>query len=254
VDQHLFHRLHEFTDSSSRVVAEFRNIATETLTLGRKEIIRAQGERVNEVYFLIDGWVAGTMNVLSGRRQIVKVNLPGDVLGVPSLCLTHSALTLETLTPATVQVMPIEKFARLFDTVPGLGLTLFLITQQERVLLMERLASVGQTKAVQRVSAFLLHIHERLQRLDRKIDRSFDLPLTQAELAEIVGLTFVHVNRSLRELDRRGFIERSGKRITLIDPDGLRELAGLPDHEFIRDPHWLNGKKPRSQAGMSAPL
>lgn len=253
MNENPFQRLHAFTNPTSLELSAFEDVAEQTLTLRRKEVIRAQGAKVNEVYFLTEGWVSCSMNVLNGRRQIVTVNLPGDLLGTPSLCLTRAAVTFEALTPVVVQAISLDAFAGLFTKLPRLALSMFLVSQQERVLLMERLASVGQTKAVQRLAAFLLHIQERLQQVDGSVGQSFELPLTQADLAEIVGLTFVHVNRSLRELDRRGLIERSGKRVTLVDVEGLRELAGLPSHQFVRDPEWLNVETPRRQAGMRAP-
>lgn len=253
MNENPFHRLHAFTNPTSLEHSAFEGAAGQTLTLGRKEVIRAQGAKVSEVYFLSKGWVSCSMNVLNGRRQIVTVNLPGDLLGVPSLCLTRAAVTFETLTPVVLQVISLDAFAGLFTKLPRLALSMFLVSQQERVLLMERLASVGQTKAIQRLAAFLLHIHERLQQVDASIGLSFELPLTQSDLAEIVGLTFVHVNRSLRELDRRGLIERSGKRVTLVDLERLRELAGIPIHQFVCDPDWLNGEAPRRQAGIRAP-
>lgn len=234
-----FHRLHSFSQATAVELSAFEGVAERTLTFGRKQIIRAQGEAVNEVYFLAEGWVACSMNVGNGRRQIVTVNLAGDLLGVPSVCLETAAVTFETLTPAVVKVISLEAFAGLFMKMPRLSLSMFLVSQQERVLLMERLASVGQTKAVQRLAAFLLHIYERLKQIAPIDNYSFELPLTQAELAEIVGLTFVHVNRSLRELDRSGLIERSGRRVTLADVEGLRQLAGLPELQFIRNPNWL---------------
>ena len=253
MNENPFYRLHALTNPTPLELGAFEGVAERTLTLGRKEVIRAQGAAVNEVYFLTEGWVSCSMNVLNGRRQIVTVSLPGDLLGIPSLCLTRAAVTFEALTPAVVQVISLDAFAGIFRKSPRLALSMFLVSQQERVLLMERLASVGQTKAIQRLAAFLLHIHERLQQVDAGVGQSFELPLTQADLAEIVGLTFVHVNRSLRELDRTGLIERSGKRVTLVDLDRLRELAGLPSHQFVRDPDWLNGEPQRRQAGISAP-
>ena len=253
MNENPFHRFHAFTNPTPLELGAFEGVAEQTLTLRRKEVIRAQGAAVNEVYFLTEGWVSCSMNVLNGRRQIVTVSLPGDLLGVPSLCLTRAAVAFEALTPAVVQVISLDAFAGLFMKLPRLALSMFLVSQQERVLLMERLASVGQTKAIQRLAAFLLHIHERLQQVDKSVGQSFELPLTQADLAEIVGLTFVHVNRSLRELDRRGLIQRSGKQVTLVDPESLRELAGLPRHQFVCDPDWLSGEPPRRQAGIRAP-
>ena len=106
-------------------------------------------------------------------------------------------------------------------------------------MLMDRITSIGRTTAPQRIAALLVHIHDRLKLIDDRIGKSFELPLTQEELAQATGLTAVHINRTFQELDKMHIIERKDRRITLTDLRALRELAGLPHRKFVREPAWL---------------
>jgi CRP-like cAMP-binding protein len=146
------------------------------------------------------------------------------------------------LTKAAVDVIPLTAFARLFRESTQFAFSMLLSSQQERVLLMDRVTSIGRTLAPQRIAALLLHIHDRLKLLDSRNGKSFELPLTQEELAQATGLTSVHINRTFQELDRLGVIERSDRRITLKDVRALRELAALPSRKFVRDPAWLSAE------------
>lgn len=239
MDDAPLHRLHEFVRPSSEELEALKKAAAERLTLDRKQAIRRQGDRVNEVFFLASGWVASCVDTANGRRQIVKIHLPGDLLGVPSMCLERAAESLMALTRVTVDSIPLRSFARLFQEAPRLGFAMFLSTQQERVMLMDRITSIGRTTAPQRIAALLVHIHDRLKLIDDRNGKSFELPLTQEELAQATGLTAVHINRTFQELDKMEIIERRDRRITLTDLRALRELAALPPRKFIREPAWL---------------
>lgn len=229
------HRFQEFISLSDAELDALERARTHTVEMSRRQSLRRQGDPVNEVYLLASGWVASCVDTSQGRRQIVKIHLPGDILGSPSIALERAAETLTALTPVKVEVIPVEAFARLFETVPRLGFAMFLNAQQERVMLMDRVTSLGQTQAPQRLAALLLHVHERLKLAEPRVGKSFELPLTQEELAQATGLTSVHINRTFQELDRRGVIKRNGRRFTLLDTRALRELASLPTRELVRD-------------------
>lgn len=237
------HRLHEFLEPSCADLDAFEKAKTERLELEKKAVIRRQGEKMDAIYFLASGWVASCVDTESGRRQIVKIHLPGDLLGVPSICLERSAASLVALTKASVDVIPLTAFARLFRESTQFAFSMLLSSQQERVLLMDRVTSIGRTLAPQRIAALLLHIHDRLKLIDARNGKSFELPLTQEELAQATGLTSVHINRTFQELDRLDVIERSDRRITLKDIRALRELAALPARKFVRDPAWLSAER-----------
>jgi CRP/FNR family transcriptional regulator, anaerobic regulatory protein len=205
----------------------------------RKETITRQGDRVSEIYLLANGWVAGNVEVDLVRTQLVKVNLPGDILGLPNATLSRAAVTLTAITDATVDVIPLEALGRLFEVAPRLAFALFLTTQQERLMLMDQLSVVGQTSALQRLAALLLHIHRRLSVLDAVDGDTFDWPLSQELVGQAAGLTAIHVNRTFRDMKRAGLIASEGKRMRLLDTQRLTEIAGVPERSFVRKPSWL---------------
>ena len=112
-------------------------------------------------------------------------------------------------------------------------------------MLMDHVAALGQTKAIQRVCAMLLRVHRRVKMFD--VDRGdvIEWPLSQRHFGQGAGITTIHVNRTLRELQRRRLIARAGKRIRLLDIEQLTKLAALPERHFVREPEWLTGVQQR---------
>jgi CRP/FNR family transcriptional regulator len=205
----------------------------------RRQAITRQGDPVSEVYLLRHGWVTSSIEVDFNRRQLVKIHLPGDIAGLPSIALAHAAETLMAVSPASVDVIPLDRLGRLFERAPRLALALFVSSQQERIMLIDHLAAVAQTTAVQRVCALLLHVYRRLKLFGQCTDQLIRWPLSQEHMAQGAGLTAIHVNRTLRELRRNGIIAREGRSIRLLDLDRLSELAALPERAFVREPAWL---------------
>ncbi len=232
-------RLREFHALDDSEVAALAAARQAQLKFDRRQAITEQGDPVSAVYLLLEGWAGTSMENTLGKRQMLDVHLPGDILGLPSMALTHAAETVTALTAVVVDVIPVRAFARLFENAPRLALTLFLVSQQDRVMLMDHLTAVGHMNAMQRVCGLLLHVHRRLTALNPAAGCLIDWPLSQRHIAEGGGLTTIHVNRTFRELERKGLIERKGRRIKLLDVHRLRELAGLPERDLARAPDWL---------------
>lgn len=205
----------------------------------RHHVLRREGNEPTHVYFLAEGWVASSLSLACGRQQIVKLYLPSDLLGVPSLCLTAAADSLVALTPISVRSVSRSRLMTLLQKSPRIAASLFLSAQKERIALMEALAVMGQADANVRLAAMLCSLFERLKPLGETEGESFRLPLTQREIGEVVGITAVHVNRTLRHLEETGLISRADQRIRLIDQAKLRRLAGLPLREFQAQPTWV---------------
>jgi CRP/FNR family transcriptional regulator, anaerobic regulatory protein len=231
------HHCSEFVPLSSADLHSIERLSTDRLHLKRHDVIRGQGDPVRDIYLLTEGWVGSCMDVATGTRQVVKAHLPGEMLGAPSMTLTSAAETLMALTRATVEVVPVSAVARLFLSSPQIAAAMFLSSLKERVFLMDRLTSVARTSAVQRLSAFLVSIYERLKLVGLE-EKQFELPLSQNELADVIGITAVHANRTWAQLERTGLIQRRGKRITLLNLEGLKCLGAVPQRRFGRLPHW----------------
>lgn len=233
------HRLNEFVRLQRSEAEAFAQLAVDRRRFGRHELIRAQGEPTDTVYFLLEGWVACQVDTADGGQQIVKVHLPGDVLGGASLAVRRSAESLIALNRTLVDVIPSDQLGDLFMRSPRMAAAMFMAVQQERIWLMDKLTSIGRTSAAQRLATFLLSIHERLRKIDSRMDGSFELPLSQFELANVLGITTVHANRTLQQLARTGMISRLGRIITLHELEMLRKFSGVPARDFRETPVWL---------------
>lgn len=234
------HRLNQFMNLGGSEAAAFANLASEERHFHRHDVIRSQGDAANEVFFLVDGWVMSCVDTAIGSRQIVKVHLPGDLMGSPSLALCRAAESLIALTKATVRTVPSARLGELFTREPRLAAAMFLSAQQERIWLMDRLTSISRTNAVQRLAAFLLSLHERLSANGASICERIELPLSQEEVGNVLGITAVHANRTFAQLDATGLVSRSGRVVILLDIPGLRSFSCVPRREFQRRPPWLN--------------
>lgn len=234
------HRLNEFILLERREAEAFCALAVERRQFGRHDVIRREGAPTREVYFLVEGWAACRIETATGDQQIAKVHLPGDILGAPSLALAKAGETLVALTRASVDVIPATRLGALFSTSPRLAAALFFAAQQERVFLMDRLASIGRTSAAQRLVAFLLSLYDRLMKIDPDRGARFELPLSQKQLADVLGITTVHANRTFRQLDQTGMIRRSGREVALEDVAELRRFCGMPQRDFRKIRSWLS--------------
>lgn len=234
------HRLNEFIRLERRETEAFSALAVERLEFSRHDVIRGEGEPAREVFFLIQGWAACRVDTATGNQQIAKVHLPGDLMGAPSLALARAGETLVALTKVAVDVIPAKRLGTLFSTSPRLAAALFFAAQQERIFLMDRLTSIGRTSAAQRLVAFLLSLYDRLLKLDPHMAPKFELPLSQQQLADVLGITTVHANRTFRQLDQSGLISRSGREIALNDVAVLRRFCCMPQRDFRKVKSWLS--------------
>lgn len=231
------HRFDEFVSLTSAEAHSIERLSVERLHLRRHQTIRSQGDPVRDVYLLTEGWVGCCMDVATGTRQMLKAHLPGDLLGAPSMALPTAADTLVALTRATVEVVPVSAFSRLFMSSPRIAAALFLTSLKERIFLMDRLTSVARTNALQRLAAMLVNLYERLA-LAGLDEPRFELPLSQNELADVIGITSVHANRIWAKLERTGLIKRQGRTVTLLCLEGLKSLGAMPQRSFQSLPQW----------------
>ena len=215
------HRLKEFASLTAGELARIRDLTEAPVRLPRHAIIRREGEPAQALWLLSEGWAASSMLLSDGERQILKLHLPGDMLGSTALCVTGAPDTLTALTPVTVHRIPTQAFGALFMSNPRFAACMFLSAQRERVALMDQLATVAGAAS-----------------------ESFDLPVTQEQIGDYLGLTGVHVNRMIRQLEVDGIILRDRNRITIPDRQRLRSLAGVQDRRLAHDPDWLKAVAP----------
>jgi CRP-like cAMP-binding protein len=186
------------------------------------------GAPCDSIYNLVSGWVF-LYNVLEdGRRQILHFALPGAVLGflpTPGATATHGA---QALTNAVVCVIPRKALVPVSKTHPEFGLQLAWLMSRDRSLAFDHLTSVGRQSARERVAHLLLELFIRYRsQWPGNRSEEMQLPLTQEHIGDATGLTFVHVNRVLRDLRRDGVLEFHYRRLRILNPDKLIDVAGI---------------------------
>lgn len=232
-------RFTAFADLSAKDLGDLLTLAGGRRTLQKGDHVSHEGHASAGLYLLLEGWTASSITFADGSRQLIKVHLPGDMLGLPSLALRHCAESIVALTPIAIGVIPEAALGRLFELNPRLAALLFLISQEERVMLMDRLASLGATSAVRRLAALLLQIHARVLRSDPTATGAFDFPLSQRDVADLNGVSAVHLSRALRQLRAAKLLTWTRYRITMIDVPGLTALAGIAQRELNQNARWL---------------
>ena len=203
-------------------------------------------------FFLHDGWAFSSVDLPDGGRQIFKLHLPGDIMGAPSLAFAAPVETLVMVTAGRVSPVSLPALGALFEQAPRLGAMLFLTAQEEHVILMDRLTAVARMDAERAMTSLLLHLHDRLARAGAlRRPGVIPLPLTQPQIADVLGLTSVHVSRVLRRLERAGWIRRSERTVELVEPSRMRAAAALSSRTLRRDAAWLPARAGRSAAAQA---
>ena len=222
------HWFQKFGELSAREMRAVEALGSTSARYKRHRLIRAEDASATSFYLLVDGWVAAALVMRDGRRQILKVHLPGDAVGTASMCVTRTVEELTCVTDVTLIEVPLERFWKLFEEHPRMGARFMLSVQLEQVALMDRLVLLGRGSAAARVAASLLDLIDRLAPLGLVHNDSFLLELTQDQIGDLLGLTGIHVNRTLRTLSDRGMIERSGRNLRVVDRRALEYLAERP--------------------------
>ncbi|QNQ09395.1 Crp/Fnr family transcriptional regulator [Sphingomonas alpina] len=198
-----------------------------------------ENDRTTEMFVLRRGTMMSSVLLDDGSRQILRFLFPGDMLAVSSLVYRESPETITALTDCVVCPFERSAMASLIRDHPRLAALIMVYNQIERAALTDRLAALGRTSAKARVAAILIEMRNRLRMMDKEIGASFTLGLTQEEIGDATGLTAVHVNRMLRQLEEDGLIAREAGRVTFHNERALARAANYVDRYAGLDLSWL---------------
>ena len=179
----------------------------------------------NNLYLIESGFACRYKQLSDGRRQILSVSVPGDIGDLRVYILGRPDSEISTLSDVTISVIDGEKLLAATDRFPQIARALWSATLVEESITREWLVSLGQRSALERMAHLLCELHARLDAVGRVERGAFDMPITQSELADTLGLSSVHVNRTLQTLRRRDFIVFEDKVMHLKDIRALTEIA-----------------------------
>lgn len=209
-----------------------RDAVREVRTYPADHLAIRAGERIEFSTLLLDGIMCRYKDLSDGQRQITELHVPGDFADLHSFTLKRLDHNIMTISPCRVAIVPHENLERITERFPHLTRLYWFTTNMDAAIHREWELSLGRRTAIARIAAIFCEMRVRLDVVGMLDGDSYRFPLTQTDLAECVGLTPIHVNRTLKELREQGLAQFKSGRVAIGDWDGLARVA-----EF--DPAYL---------------
>jgi CRP-like cAMP-binding protein len=234
-------------DPFSRVISKLERLGS--LDQGDRDAIRAlpfsmasakaheylvrEGDVPRQCCVLLTGFACRHKAASNGGRQIVSFHMAGDILDVQHLMLPRADHNVQTITTATYATVPSATLRQLTRDRPAVGEALWRDSLIDASIFREWVLNVGRRDAKMRVAHMLCEFATRREAAGLGSPEQFELPMTQEQIADATGLTPVHVNRMLAQLDREGVIRRDQRSVEISDWNRMRRIADF-------DPAYLH--------------
>lgn len=196
-----------------------------SVTVEARAIVCRVGEPVRHYPAILAGWAARCQILSDGERQITGLLLPGDLAYSSRYATPFASEEIIALSPCTVAFISRCGLHQLMAERPAIAHGIRVYAAIEYAISSAWLVSLGRRNAVARIAHLFCELHERMLQVEPETPNSFSLPLTQSDLADVLGLTPVHVNRKLQALRHDRLIALKSKNIDILDLAGLKASA-----------------------------
>ena len=210
-----------------------QSLAVRCRTVHSRHDIISEKDRAEKVHVITAGFAYRYKQLQTGGRQIMGFLIPGDVCDLHAWLVGNMDHGVSALGECELAVIPHQRLSDLVKQCPDLALTLWRDTMLDGAISREWIVNLGRRPAFARVSHLLCEVWYRLHELGLARDHSYDFPVTQGELADALGLSIVHVNRTLQQLRAKGLIGPQSSRIIILDWPRLQEAAEF-DPTYLR--------------------
>jgi CRP-like cAMP-binding protein len=206
------------------------------------KILKAGAKLIEEGYaapglhILVSGLCKTYRTLPNGAAQTLALMAPGDLMACSAYVLDRAPSHVIAVSACSVVLLPRARLEPLLDLYPDIARTLWRMTAREMSILQEWMVGMGRRTAAAQLAHLLCELIERLPARRTDGQHCCDLPLTQMELADVMGLSPVHVNRVLQQLRAEGFIELSHGRLNVLDWNRLTKAADFNAAYLARTP------------------
>lgn len=185
-----------------------------------------EGTCSDYLYTVLNGWAFRYKMLEDGRRQILNYALPADLIGLQGMLMKEMEHSVEALTPLTLCVFPRAKMWELYSKLPSLAFDITWLAAREEQLIDQNLVSLGRRAALERTAYLLLHLFVRAGEAGLTKDDSVQFPFTQQHVADTLGMSLVHTNKTLKRLTASGTVRWKVRQFKVLDRTGLEQIAG----------------------------
>ncbi len=208
--------------------------------VGYRTVLFSDGGAAPDLYVVSEGWLIGSTTSRAGGRLVHSVYQPGDLIGVQDINWTYASTTVETVGRAVLGAFPKTRYMTLFANTTRLGAALYALGMLERVVAADTARANLRLEGHDRIAHLLLTIEAHGRVVTGSLaGEPFEMPLTQSVIADAVGLSLVHTNKSLRKLHEDGFVHHDGKqyrldrRAEMIARTGFQDRYGAAQYDWI---------------------
>jgi CRP-like cAMP-binding protein len=191
----------------------------------RRNVIR-EGDRPDHVHLMVEGWAARYKLLPDGARQITAFLIPGDFCDLHVTILGAMDHSISTLTRSKIAFIPRARMEALTER-PSLAKAFWWSTLVDEAILRSWIVNIGRRDAYEAIGHLMCELHVRMKNIGLVDGDRFDLPLTQEEIGDALGLTSVHVNRVLQRLRSEDMISLRQGVLTIHDYRRLEEASGF---------------------------
>lgn len=220
-----------FLQKSEQEVAAIDEIKTDHLALAAGTEFIHPEQTDAELYTLFSGWAFRYKELSDGRRQILSFALPGDLIGLQASLFGKAVYGAMALTDIELCVISRRKVFRLFERMPEIAYEVTWLGARSEAIVDENLLTAGRRSATERIASLLITLYKRAATLGMIEDGVLGLPLTQQHIADALGLSLVHTNKTLARLKAQGCFTLSDGKLEISNPRALARIA----HHFEED-------------------
>jgi len=206
------------------------------ITIRRRRDLVVDGYEYRKLGFVKEGYAMRYKLLRNGKRQILNVILPGDVVGLPGSFHDRALYSVTAISDLRMHVCVLDAYIRLCYQRPQFGLALSWIAVQEATTYAEHIIDVGRRTPIERLSHFLLELYARLRAVGYAEENRFTLPFSQEVMADVLGLSVPHLNRMMQQLRAEKLIADSERQVEFVDIEAMQTLAHYQPLELMPIP------------------
>lgn len=240
-DDPLVARLERYIELSATDIDLLRSLTDTEVVVKKRRDLMVDGYEFRKLCFIRDGFAARYKLLHNGKRQIINLLVPGDVVGLPSSFLDRAMHSVVAVTELRLQVCALDAYVELCYRRPKFGLALSWLAVEESTAYAERIVDIGRRTSIERLARFLLETHARLMTGGRATADGFDLPFSQELMSDALGLSVPHLNRMFAQLRADGLVSLQDRHVKFCDHKAVQALAHfqpvnltrIPDHRKL---------------------
>lgn len=228
------HKLSGFARLQPAEVAILERVTAAPVKYAAKHDLIREGDRPGPVFVVLEGWACRYKILPNGARQVLAYLMPGDSCDLHVGLLAEMDHSIQTITPALVATIERIQMDEIMEKHPGIAKAMYLGQLIDEGTMRAWITSMGRRASIERVAHLMCELYLRALNIGLTLEPPFALPLSQAMLADSLGMTPVHLNRVMKELRASGAMTLQRGSLIIEDPVKLIRIAGFDENYLHR--------------------